>query len=430
MTIMRGAVRLSSFARRWWLLVIPPLIGALLAYAYGSRIASVYEAKATLVASAPAGAEGLNSVAAQVPTYGELVDAIPVLRAALDTLKLPVAPEELQPNVRGEADASTRTLTIRVRDRNPRVAAAIANALTHALDRSVAAAAPPTRPGSHANAIVPRFTVLQPAVGAARIRPRILLTTGFGALSGLFSGIAIVVLALTAGRTVRGEDELARLAPIPVFGSVNGARVRAADALLGGVGNEAYGRLAARILSSTGGRPPRNVLVIGAHGNEGSPAVASKLALAFARIGSVFLTDLESEHPIAKLFGIGETSAGAFAKRSSPLRHGSLTVDRFALRGALPLSVALLRGRDALSPEAEDARAVLVQLLAQADFVVLHARSLGSSPAALVWARMSDAVLVVVRPRRSRRQSVASTIDALSLTRTRVAGTVLTRGEP
>jgi Mrp family chromosome partitioning ATPase len=76
----------------------------------------------------------------------------------------------------------------------------------------------------------------------------------------------------------------------------------------------------------------------------------------------------------------------------------------------------------------DDARAILALFLAEADFVVLHAASLGTSPAALIWARMLDAAMVVVRPSQTRHESVVSAIEALGLAGTNIVGTVLHRG--
>jgi Mrp family chromosome partitioning ATPase len=169
--------------------------------------------------------------------------------------------------------------------------------------------------------------------------------------------------------------------------------------------------------------------VVGASGNEGSAAFAGKLALALAgTMGRVVLTDLGSDRPIAQLFGIGEKSAGASAKRSSPLRYGALTLDRFALRTGSSLVLGFPRGRDGWSGGLDDARAVLALLLADADFVVLHAVSLGSSSAPLVWARILDAAVLVVRPAETRRESVVSAVEALGLAGTNVVGTVIYRG--
>jgi capsular polysaccharide biosynthesis protein len=425
------SIRPSSLAVRWSVVFIAATSGALLAYAYGLRVTPVYEAKAILVVNAPEGGQP-ETAAVQVPTYAELANSIPLLRAALGTLRLPLTPSELQPNVRGEADTSTRLLTIRVRSEDPAVAGAIANALTGELKRRVDAAAPRTDGSSQVKA-APRLTILQPASGGALIRPQHSLIVGFGALAGLFGGLAVVVLASSAQRTVGREDELARLAPIPVLGSVNGGLGNAPPTgpvlVAGGSAAETYRRLSARILSAHGERAPRSLLVVGASGNEGSAAFAGKLALALAgAMGRVVLTDLASDRPIAQLFGIGEKSAGALAKRSSPLRYGALTLDRFALRTGSSLVLGFPRGRDGWSGGLDDARAVLALLLADADFVVLHAVSLGSSPAPLVWARVLDAAVLVVRPAETRRDSVVSAVEALGLAGTNVVGTVLYRG--
>jgi Mrp family chromosome partitioning ATPase/capsular polysaccharide biosynthesis protein len=422
--------RRFSAKRRWGRVALAMVVGALLASAYGLRVTPVYEAKAILVVNAPVAGQ-LQVAAAQAPTYAELANSIPLLRVALNTLRLPLTPEELQPNVRGEADASTRLLTIRVRNPRPAVAVAIANSLADELIRRTAVAASSGRGNSHVRA-GPRLAILQPASGDARIRPRLVLIAGFGALAGLFGGLAVAVLAGSAGRTVRRQDDLARLAPIPVLASVNGGvlpATRGSGLPAAPAAAESYLRLSTRILTANGGRAPRSLLVVGAQGNEGSAAVAGQLALALAgTIGRVVLADLASDRAIARLFGIGERSEGPSAKRLSLLRHGSLTLERFALRAGPPLALVLPRGTDAWSAGSEDARAVLALFLAEADFVVLHAASLASSPAALIWARMLDAAVVVVRPSQTRRESVVSAVEALGLARTNLVGTVLHTG--
>jgi capsular polysaccharide biosynthesis protein len=427
-----GSTRLLSVARLWWVVVLAPVAGALLAYAYGSRIAPVYEGKAILVASSPAGGSSPEAVTAQMPTYAELVSSAPLLQSALDSLRLRISAEELQPNVRGESDASARLITIRVRNKHPAVAAAIANALAGQLVRRVAAEAA-SAGATSAGAGGARLTVLEPASGASRIRPRLFLNIVYGSLAGLFGGLAVAVLAQSTRRTVRGEDELARLAaPLPVLGSVSGARlpgVRSRILLSDGPETESYRRLSARILSGNGVRAPRSLLVVGAQGNEGSPALAARLGLAVAEtLGSVVLAELSRDRPIARLFGIGEESASALARRSSLLRHGSLRLERYVLRAGPPLVLAFPRMREEWSPGPVEAREFLALLLAEADYVFVHANSLGSSPAMLAWAHALDAAVLVVRPARTRHDSVLAAVQALDLARSNVVGTVLHLG--
>jgi len=77
--------RRFSATRRWWAVALAMVVGALLAYAYGLRVTPVYEAKAILVVNAPVAGQ-LQVAAAQAPTYAELANSIPLLRAALNTL--------------------------------------------------------------------------------------------------------------------------------------------------------------------------------------------------------------------------------------------------------------------------------------------------------------------------------------------------------
>jgi succinoglycan biosynthesis transport protein ExoP len=425
-------LRFPFFSVRWWLIFLATVFGAIAAYSLGLSMIPVYEAKALLAVNPREPESGLRASARQVPTYAELANSTPLLRAALDRLRLPLRPEELQPDVRGEADTSTRLLTIRVRRQDPEVAAAIANALAAELIRRVGPRAQLSA-GASPDPARPRLTLLQSASGGSRIRPRPVLMVAFGALASLFGSLAVAALVATARRTVRGEGELARLAPIPVLGSVNGGLgpqppgrpfLSVDDDVA-----DSYHRLSVRILSANGERPPRSLFVVGASGNEGSAAVAAQLALALAGIvGSVALTDLASERPIARLFGIGEKAGGSAAKRSSRIREGALDLERFTLRRRPPLVLGFPRGPDPWAVGREDAEALVALLLADASFVVFHARSLGSSAATLVWAGLLDAAVLVVRPARTRRDNVVSSVEALALARTNVVGAVLHTG--
>jgi succinoglycan biosynthesis transport protein ExoP len=421
--------RLLSLARPWWVVVLAPVTGALLAYAYESRVPPVYEAHAILLASSPTGRSSPEAVAAQIPTYAELVNSGPLLRAALDRLGLRINPDELEPNVRGESDSATRLLTVRVRSKDPAVATSLANALARELARRVASGAAPA--GSRPDGDV-RLVVVQPASHASRVRPRVFLSAAYGALAGLWAGLAVAALLASTRRTVRGEDDLARLTPFPVLGSVNGARLWSPrDQILPAdeAGAASYRRLSARILSGNGVRAPHTLLLVGAQGNEGSAELAARLALAVAEtLGRVVLADLSRERATTPLFRIDEESASSLVKRSNPIRHGSMRLERFVLRAGPPLVLVLPRARGEWPNEPVAARGVLALLLTEADFVFVYAPSLGSSPAMLGWARAVDATVLVVRRASTRRESVLSAVEALDLARSNVVGTVLHQG--
>ena len=136
---------LSLVRRWWWVVALATGAGGLLALAYGSRVAPTYEAEARLVVLAPG---------ELAPTYAELVRTRPVLEPALHASRIALTPDELRSNVRGEADAETRLLTIRARDGDPSRAVTLANGLATAMSARVKPS--PTRKDSPSGTTVSR----------------------------------------------------------------------------------------------------------------------------------------------------------------------------------------------------------------------------------------------------------------------------------
>jgi capsular polysaccharide biosynthesis protein/Mrp family chromosome partitioning ATPase len=420
--------RVVRLASAWWLLLLAPFAGGALAYAYAARAVPVYEDHAVLVANPSAGKTNIEGLAAEVPTYAELASSGPIVRAAIGRAGLSLDPARLQPNVRAESDTNTRLITIRVRSRNPDIATALANALVRVLLERVAAAASAASNSSNA-ASEPRLTILQPAVGASRIRPRPLLTAGYGTLAGLFAALAAIAFSASARRTVKSEDDLARVAWVPVLSAGDGLRVAPESLSHPGEGlSESYRRLSARILSGNGHGRPQSLLIVGAGGKERSAQLAANLALSVAEsAGSVVLVDLSRHRGVGAVFGLGREGASA-ARRTRPLRSRNVTLDRFVVRSGQGVTLVFPRSSDEWAPAAADVRDVLALVGSEADFVFVHAPALGSSAVMLLWARALDAAVLVVRPARTRRDSIESSLDALAMARSNVVGAILYSG--
>src|SRR5919106_4916695 len=124
-------IGVPSAVRRWWALVVLLTgTGGLLGYAYSSSVTPAYEADATLIVQSPTGPRGdFRLAGVALPTIAELVKSRPVLEGAIERLGLPLTPEELAPDVRGESISETSLLTIRARYPDASVAVALANAL-------------------------------------------------------------------------------------------------------------------------------------------------------------------------------------------------------------------------------------------------------------------------------------------------------------
>ena len=417
-----------SALRRWWPLVaLLTGTGGLLGYAYASSVTPVYEADTALLAEARGATVGGHGIASDlVPTYAELVKSVPVLEAAITRLGLPVSPEELAPDVRGESDSETRLLRIRARYRDPSVAVELAEALALELRRFVHENRPRRRPGEATAAPTVRLRILERNPNPARVRPETGLTMEFGAAAGFFAALAVAMLVELRGRRVRDERDLERTG-VPVLGADGHGRGGPAVSELGPPPRMGlYELLAARISPSGNGGAPRSLLVLGTQAGDGSAVVALRLAAALAKGGTrVAVLDLGRRREIVRLAGLGGRRPRAAGKRVGALRHGEVAFDRFKVGRSRLLVLAAPRAAAPGRTSWEQAEALVGLLHEQADFVVVRAPSLRRSPDALAWARAVDGTALVVRRGRTKRDSVASALESLEHVRTNVIGTVL-----
>jgi capsular polysaccharide biosynthesis protein len=422
-------IGIPAAVRRWWALVaLFTGMGGLLGYAYASEVRPSYEAETTMVVDVRGGREGgLQAAGAHVPTYAELVRTAPILEATITRLGLTLSPAELAPDVRGESDGETRLLTIRARHAEPELAVALADTLAGELRRFVRAEGVPgpTVEGTVTPDV--RLRIVERAE-PSRVRPRSRLTMEFGALAGLFGALAVAVLLELRGRRVRDERDLGR-AGFTVVGSVEGG-VRARNGLARSERRPApptggsYDLLAARLSARGNGAAPRSLLVLGTRPGDGSATVALNLGLALADAGRrVAVADLGRRSQIASLAARSGLHAPT-GKRIGTLREDTVTLDRFRLGRSGKLVLAVPRAAEAGRTSRKRAEALVGALLADADFLVVHAASLRRSPDALAWAHAVEATVVVVRREHTSREGVASALDSLGQVPTNVLGTV------
>jgi capsular polysaccharide biosynthesis protein len=431
------SIGLLPFLRRWWPLVaVVTAWGGFLAYTYASRVTPIYEARAQLIVEGPAGGGGAREAAELAPTYAELVRSTAVVESAILATKAPLTPDELRPNVRGESEKETRLVTIRARDSDPARAVSLANGLASGLIAFVSIA-PSARPPKQTAKSRPHVGIVERAAHAVPVRPQSLLITEFGAIAGLFCALAVVLFAESRRRKIRDEEELAQLAQVAVLSSVNGASTsrRLARSLVvrtryDASELESYHRLATRIAVANGDVVPRSLLVMGAQGTEGSGMVAAKLALALARDGRrVVLADFGEDGKIASFFEIASyKDPGPLVKRSIPVRHGGITLDRFPLRSATPLVLAVPRDPLPRSLGFAEAQALVALLTAEGDVFVVHGPAPGRSRQALTWARAVVASVLVVRSEHTKRDNVVTALESLEPVRRTIVGTVLAKG--
>ena len=393
-----------SALRRWWAVIaLATGAGALLGYAYASTATPTYEAQTRLVVDARLGdLRSQQAAAGVIPTYAELVRSRLLLAPALERLGLPLPVEELQQDVRGEAEKDTRLLTIRVRAGDPNEAVAIANAVAEELVRYVARNQP-TPSGSAASPTSQDplrvvVGIVEPADDAERIRPRTALTMEFGALAALFGALAACVLVEALGPRVRDEQDLALVAP-EVLGSVNGSTD------VGG-----YELLAAGVARAEPGPAADGLLVVGAQSGAESSSVALNLAAATARAGRrVVLLDLGSR----EISRVRRSHARSRGKGIPPARFDGVTLERFRVARDPAFVIAARPASDSRPIERDQAAGLMQLLLRDADSLIVHASSPRRPHDALVWARAVGRTLLVARRDHTKQQSVTDSLGRL-----------------
>ena len=398
-----------SALRRWWAVIaLATGAGALLGYAYASTAAPTYEAQARLVVDAQAGdLRSQQAASGLIPTYAELVRSRTLLEPAVERLGLPLSIEDLQRDVRGEAEKDTRLLTIRVRAADPADAVAVANAVAAELVLYASS----DEATSFGDPFPVNLRIVDPAEEAERIRPRTALTMEFGALAALFAALAACVLAEALGPRVRDEEDLAQIAP-EVLGAVNGP---------GDVGR--YEILAAGVRRAEPGPAEAGLLVVGAQGGAGSSSVAVNLAATTARARRrVVLLDLSGSREISMLRRPHSRRPG---RRLSPVRVDGVVLERFRVASAPAFVVAVRAGSDSRPIDREQAAGLMRLLLRDADAVIVHASRPGRPPDVLVWARAVGRTLLVAKRDHTRQRSVTDSLETLGDVGAHVVGAVL-----
>jgi capsular polysaccharide biosynthesis protein/Mrp family chromosome partitioning ATPase len=412
MDAMGSSRLLAVIRRRAWILVLAAAAAALAAHFATAGRAREYQSHAVLLVG-PINA-GLNTLRAAGPlaeTYAELATSRPL-----------VADTERSAHVRGiashldvTANQTTRLLTVKVTDSNPVRAARVANA--HAA--SLVALA-----DRRASGPIPsgRLSVVDAAVpDRAAVGPNATTLTAAGGLVGLLVALLIVMLVDRSSGAIRDGDELEALTGVPCLATVGrGAlrhgrtpvverapRSRAADEY----------RLLAAKLDALGAR---SVAVLPVDGAPGGVVAANLVGALGARGARITLVDLD-EGSVRAFHGGEDESTADHDPAAEPTARNGRHGTGVALRR--PEAAAV---EEALRGGTDGARALLRDLLADSDLVVLHPAGGAGSPSGLIWARVAEATLLAVQREHTSRRDVASAAQSLRLVQARLAGSVLT----
>jgi receptor protein-tyrosine kinase len=411
---------LATARRWWWTLLVATWIAGLAGYLVATQIPPTYEARTTLLVGPYEG--DLNTLRASgqlALTYAELATTRGRLEAAIEATGADVSASALSAGTRVTANDTVRTLTIRVQHHDPETAALLANALANQL--TTLASAGIGRPEGGLQ--VQEFATPPDSP----IAPQVSLIAILTAVAGFLTALVLVVLIEYVGATVRSREDVNRLVPVPFLGQIEGNRSSSpgrglvVEQLPASRMASSYRIVATKVVFADTDDPVRSVLLVGAQAGDGTGETAANLAAALATSGRrtvlVDSDDIDGEATV--LLGLDDRPGLAEVIRGQA-DVADVTVAHGPALDVVPV------GRSSLDLLDDGAvRRVLDRLLAEHDLVVVAGPPTLGTAEALVYARATDASVVVVRRDQTKRDALSHAVESLTLVGTTVLGVVL-----
>jgi len=191
---------------------------------------------------------------------------------------------------------------------------------------------------------------------------------------------------------------------------------------------EAYRTLRVNLQFASVDRPLRSILVTSPSPLEGKSLTAANLSVVLAQAGQrVILLDADLHRPrvhdlfgLSNNFGVSNALIQAYANLEDLLQESGVPGLRILTSGPLPPNASSLADSTRM-------RALLGELLAYADVMVLDTPPVGALADALILATQVDGVLLVVDSGRTRRDLAKRAVESLRQVNAPLLGVLLNR---
>ena len=435
--------------RRWVVLVAVTGIVTVVALVISLTGTKQYDATAVLLLREIEPADSIlgNSSSVSDPerqsnTQIGLIKLDVVAEGVQEELNLKRSPDQLLEQVSTEFQGNSDLVAVTVRDRNPRLAAAIANGFATQYDsfRQETARASleeaarlarnrlqslsfEERSSAEGRQLEARLRELEIASslqtgGVEVVRrasvpvspavPRPLLSTIIGMLVGFGLAVLIVILLEFADRRLKDEDEAQAIFELPLLARIP-RPTRSGGTRRDRFQEEAFASLAANLLFLDRGGRGSALLISSPGAGDGKTSVTLGLARALATLNKrVVAVEADLRHPrFADRLGLDpESGFSGVAGGAVDLDRGLVEIDAETMRPTLPdapgPSFAVLQSGPPLSaPQMVLSRPASGELLAEcrarADFVLVDSPPIGVVHDAITLASFVDAVVLVAR---------------------------------
>ncbi|MDH3017406.1 polysaccharide biosynthesis tyrosine autokinase [Gordonia alkanivorans] len=407
--------------RNWWIVVLTGAVVGCLGLAYSLFQTPMYLSSATLYVTSgtepntQSAYQGSLASQQRVASYAELIASDVVIRNALDKSGLSMSVDSAREVLSTASNPETVLLSIAARDKDPAVAAILANSVAEAMTAYVEQLEQPNASSKP----LAKVTVVSPAVAADKpVSPRTSRNTMLAILLGLVLGILIAAFRERFDTRLRSGDEVQQSVPSPVLAEIPTESSLATSPVIDfAVGSsraaEGYRRLRTNLAFVSVDQPPRCILVTSPGPGEGKTTTSINLAAALAEDGNrVILVDADLRRPsIAGRLGLtGSVGLTNFLRGdgviSDFIQNGPVDGLDVLVAGTLPPNPAELVGSERAKEGVED-------LKANYDFVVIDTPPILPVADAAILAQYTDGALMVVRAARTRAQDLSAAFDSL-----------------
>ncbi len=419
-----------AVARRWWwTLLAATVVAGAVGYLAARTIPPTYESAATLLVGPVTNTDidTIRAASSLAETYAELGHSDTALLQMSSDLRLATPLLDLRKNVKVTADSVTRLISIRADAGDATLAAAMANNLSGQLQKLQSQG--PARAEGEIHVIDSAAAPIEP------IAPSVNLIAIMAAGAGFVAALILVLIVEHFSDTISSRFELADLAPmVPFLGSVTLPRrfvPTPADPLAVEAIPESRTAVTTRLLASkisfAGGTQLRSVLVVGSQAGDRAPELAANIAAALAGSGRrvVLLDANDIEGQITSMFSIDERTGVRELLEWPTLQSAEGLLEAVVVRREPGMEVLPHGTAGPQLIDRESAQQLVNVLVDRCDVLVVNAAPVHRSGSTLVWARVTDATVLVAHRDVTKRENVTYAVDSLKQVGANLVGLVL-----
>jgi capsular exopolysaccharide synthesis family protein len=422
-------VYLDFLRRRWYLLLLGPLIAGLAAHYVTQQLTPVYRASATMLVNrttTPGVIEYSDILTSErlTNTYAQLVTRPSVLDEVKKRLALTLPNNELEAKLAVAPVAETQLFQVAANDPDPGFAALLANTTAQAFVDDNASQLTPTG----------FVSIARPAeVPTTPISPKPMFNIALAVVVGLMLAGGLGLLLDYLDDTIKTNEDVEAVAELPTLAQIGRFRAKTGPAFATELHSrtaEAYRQLRTNVHFTGLGRQLKTIVVTSAHPEEGKSTTAANLATVLAQAGSrVILVDTDLRRSSLNKTFDGPNSFGLTGLLLNDIHDPSIALigTRWKNLQLLPSGVLPPNPSELLT--STRMQRLVGMLRGLADYVIFDTPPVLAVTDAIVLAARADGTVLVAEAGKTRSEALRIAARTLKQANVNVIGVVLNKAK-